>query len=360
MYHCTYGREASVPYNFYDLEIRTSDGQSEMMQNGLFSQIKGKINTKYYIRWKLKSESKWKEIVEEIPEIDASNIKQINMVNNGSEIYINNILENKDCVYFLSRFDSVGTQKFASFASYFSNFSNTAFFSRPSIENNKQFVKLYGTSDNRLIIWPPRISDNPYWTDYKPCLKPFDWSTGSTTQKYAYFNLFQMSKKDYDVFRVLLLNDKNSEGPLYVGESIQFDYKEDVHCAHVLTYYRYKGIMMKDLLEYDAKVHFKIRYKGAPLDTSKINIRVFSAQFKDIPRAFPPYQFSLDSGVYFFKDYIASQYNGTNAPCGKYQSEYWYRPYIDYTNKITGKRETYVGDYVKYEYQSYFQIIDIQ
>jgi hypothetical protein len=152
---------------------------------------------------------------------DKSNVKVEN------ELYINKN-KNDSFTYFLSnRYDKIKT--------------SSGFLQGFIIEYPDAFLELNQRNES-LILWPP---SNKYYLDrFKNstnfCFRPFDWRM-DIEPVYKDFQLYSMSKDDFEFYYNMHKNDVGKNTPLAVGEGVLWDYSNDNVKAKIVNINNYNN-----------------------------------------------------------------------------------------------------------------------
>jgi hypothetical protein len=346
----SYEKELSL--DLLDLKIKDENGIEETMNNGSFQSFVIQPNIEYTIQWKFKNSDQWnsfkkRSILPDTNQINPSNVE----VNDDISIKIQSNL-NHSVFYSALKINYRNGQ-----------INNTLLkaaeqigFSNLTID--KQNFLEAEVNNNKIRLYPPKNRSEFPGQGVSNCIKPFHYVSAP---KYEEFSLFEMSARDFDLLYQINLNGIKSTEPLYIGEPLAIDYSNNEMLAHVFFIHPYNNIVFKDYLPKNGIVTYEITKNSLPLDTTLYTDAKLLFTFENSKVYSYPYSNTARSGIVFFKDKIADDYNTKfSQSCGFYKTSYVLNLYVVYKEKLTGKIILYPlpNQYV-YSYQSDHLIIDI-
>jgi hypothetical protein len=324
-----------VNYTDYQLEvINENNTVFKMNSSGNFTFLSIKPKSKYKVRWKLNSENEWhvfhKESINfELILNDKSNVKVEN------ELYINKN-KNDSFTYFLSnRYDKIKT--------------SSGFLQGFIIEYPDAFLELNQRNES-LILWPP---SNKYYLDrFKNstnfCFRPFDWRM-DIEPVYKDFQLYSMSKADFEFYYNMHKNDVGKNTPLAVGEGVLWDYSNDNVKAKIVNINNYNNIKIFDYVKEEEKLFVNFTMNNQPIDTAEYEILSTGFKFLNSSNNYSVFKFYGDYAYAGCKDFFASHYKSAfGKPCGHFENEYNLMFEVFFRNKKTYKRTTFKFPVYKY------------
>jgi hypothetical protein len=304
-----------VNYTDYQLEvINENNTVFKMNSSGNFTFLSIKPKSKYKVRWKLNSEKDWHELTKESINYETT-LNDKSFVKAENELFVNRD-RNDSFVYFL-------------YNPYDRKTFEEQFLESFLIEYPDAFLELNQT-DNALILWPP---SNKYYLDrFKNstnfCFKPFTWKM-SNGAVYRDFQLYSMSKSDFQFYYNLHKNDVGKNTPLAVGEGILWDYSKDNVKAKIVNINNYNNIKIFDYVNRDERLYVDFLINNKPIDTLNYKIiRVFS-RFENSDYTFPVMGWQDQTLYAGFKEYFAHHYNECfSMPCGFIKEVYPLRFFV--------------------------------
>ena len=314
-----------VNYTDYQLEvINENNSVFKMNSNGNFSFLSIKPNSKYKVRWKLNSEKDWHELTKESINYETT-LNDKSFVKAENELFVNRD-RNDSFVYFL-------------YNPYDRKTFEEQFLKSFLIEYPDAFLELNQT-DNALILWPP---SNKYYLDrFKNstnfCFKPFTWKMLSGPV-YSNFQLYSMSKSDFQFYYNLHKNDVGKNTPLAVGEGILWDYSKDNVKAKIVNINNYNNIKIFDYVNRDERLYVDFLINGNSIDTLSHRIISVNMRFEKSENSFPVMGWQNKTVYAGTKEYFAHHFNENfNKPCGYFNNIYKLRFFVYLHDLKTNKR----------------------
>lgn len=346
LYKNNINQEIEVDPNEVQLEISDNTGQIESMVNGNFSTFTVKENSLCTIKWKLNSSNEWHTLTKNTITSDTFKI-------NPKNISLDNQLKIQ------ARIDSTKTKLFSALRinhkngntiNSYKNLADLIGFKNETTNKNRFFETT--TDENQIILFPPKVRPEYPAQNINYCTKPFNHIKGYFYEDYS---IFEMYSKDFSILLNINRNGFNADKPLFIGEPEKFDYKKDEMNAHVFCIHPYEKIVYKNHLPKDGIVTYTILKNNAPLDTIKYTNATLLYSYSNNTKGYSyPYIAFASSGIVFFKDFIANDYNMKfNQSCGYFKEDYNLNISVAYKEFLTGKTIVYDSPIVfYYNYQT--------